>query len=321
MLAPPPLLVVFPNPERLLLAASQSLSAAETQALKALLEQRLPPVTSVQSLSLLFGLSPSIVGALSRNPNRYYRSFEIQSGKRTRKIHTPKVALKVIQRWFGYHLSHAIALRDHVHGFVPGRSTVTAARKHCPTQWLLSLDIRDFFGSVTAERVFTSLLELGYARAAAHLMTDLCTMRLESGHRGLPQGAPSSPVLANLAFHETDSVLERFAAVNDLRITRYADDISVSGVRANPEPRFSSEIQGLIEAGGWVIAPEKTRLVELPRRSPQVLGLLVDQTIPRLPKRYRNRLRMMRHMLATEYLTEKQRAVFEGHIAYAESIQ
>ena len=318
-MAPPPFLAVFPSEERLLLAASHSLPPNEAEALKTLIASRLPPVTSVQSLSLLFGFSPTLIGAMARNPSRYYRKFEIQSGRRTRQIHTPKVALKIIQRWFGYYLSHAVELCDHVHGFVPNRSTVTAARQHCPAQWVLSVDIRNFFGSVTAKHVFACLSGLGYERPAAHLMTDLCTMPLDGGHRGLPQGAPSSPVLANLSFRDTDRKLESLAKEKALRISRYADDISVSG-QDRPTPGLPRELEQLIESDGWVIAQNKTRLAELPCRHPQVLGLLVDQIVPRLPKRYRNRLRMMRHMLETDYLTEDERARFSGHVAYSKSI-
>lgn len=145
MLAPPPFLAVFPSEERLLLAATHNLPSDETQVLKSLIDLRLPPVTSVQSLSLLFGVSTNLIGAIARNPNRYYRTFQIRSGSRTRQIHTPKVALKIIQSWFGYHLSRVVDLSDHVHGFVPRRSTVTATRQHCPARWVLSVDVRDFF--------------------------------------------------------------------------------------------------------------------------------------------------------------------------------
>ncbi len=158
MLAPPPLLVVFPTKDRLLLAASLGLPPDEIKAVESLVGLCLPPATSIPSLSLLFGISPYLTGAVVRNPNRYYRTFEIQSGKRTRRIHTPKVALKVIKSWFGYHLGRAIGLSDHVHGFVPSRSTVTAARTHCPARWVLSVDIRDFFGSVTPDRVFACII-------------------------------------------------------------------------------------------------------------------------------------------------------------------
>lgn len=145
-------------------------------------------------------------------------------------------------------------------------------------------------------------------------------MHLDGGLRGLPQGAPSSPVLANLAFRETDKKLERFAIDKGVRISRYADDISLSG-QEHPDPGLPLELAQLIEGEGWVLAQNKTRLAELPRRHPEVLGLLVDQSTPRLPKRYRNRLRMMRYMLKTKHLSEDERARFAGHVAYAESVR
>ena len=315
MQAAPPLLGVFPNEERLLLAAGQSMSPTELDAARKLMASGLPPVTSLQSLSLLMGVSTQFLGAMLRNPSRFYRTFEIRSGTRTRRIRTPKVGLKIIQRWFSQHMSRALAFANHVHGFVPGRSTVTAARQHCPATWVLTVDIRDFFGSVESGQVFSCLIDLGYPRAGAHVMTDLCTLE-----RALPQGAPSSPVLANLVFRETDKKLEVFATDQRLQVTRYADDISVSG-QNSPDSDLVIQLAELIESDGWVIARNKTRLVKLPQRHPLVLGLLVDQGSPRLPKSYRNRLRMMRHMLNTPYLTEPDRAKFLGHIAYAESVR
>lgn len=225
----------------------------------------------------------------------------------------------MIQRWFGYHLSLVADLPDHVHGFVPERSTVTAARIHCPAQWVLSIDIRDFFGSVNADRVFASLQDLGYPRAAAHLLTDLSTVNVGGSYRCLPQGAPSSPVLANLAFQETDIALEELAITGNMNLTRYADDISFSS-SGRPDQALQNMVHRLVESHGWTIAQEKTRLAELPLRYPRILGLHVDQEIPRLPKKYKNRLRMMRHMIKNDDLPSSQRAKFDGHLAYAASI-
>lgn len=86
-----------------------------------------------------------------------------------------------------------------------------------------------------------------------------------------------------------------------------------------PDEVQEEAYQAVADAG-WTIAEEKTRLSELPRRHPRVLGLLVDRDTPRLPKNYRNRLRMMRHMLENAELSPKSRERFAGHLAYAASI-
>src|ERR1019366_8567203 len=132
------------------------------------------------------------------------------------------------------------------------------------------------------------------------LMAGLTTLHLAGG-RGLPQGAPSSPVLANLAFQTTDEALLAFATHRRLRITRYADDLSFSGDAA-PDDQLPRQVEQLIVRHGWVIAQNKTRLVTLPQQDPSVLGLLVSHAAPRLSKRYRNRLRMMSHLLSTKNL-------------------
>lgn len=126
--------------------------------------------------------------------------------------------------------------------------------------------------------------------------------------------------LANLAFRETDEQLQIFAEERGLRLTRYADDITFSGV-GEVEPSLEQEVRNILEPHGWTIAERKTRTIKLPHRYPKVLGLLVDGDTPRLPKSYRNRLRLMRHLLEVGDLSQRDHARFRGHIAYADSIE
>ncbi|MBF4249174.1 RNA-directed DNA polymerase, partial [Vibrio anguillarum] len=73
----------------------------------------------------------------------------MKHGKKLRTIHSPRVALKVVQKWLGYHLSSAISFDSHVCGFIKGRSFVDAAKIHEGAKWLYSVDIADFFPSVS----------------------------------------------------------------------------------------------------------------------------------------------------------------------------
>src|SRR5690606_37333399 len=115
-------------------------------------ERGLPPATSVDMVAYLFGFSRRFVTALKRNPDRYYRKFRIPKGRGHREIRSPRVGLKVIQKWFGHHLarSPALGLPSACHGFVPGRSLISAAREHRGAGWVYSTDIRDFFGAVSS---------------------------------------------------------------------------------------------------------------------------------------------------------------------------
>src|SRR6266850_3703697 len=123
----PPFLVSFSTTEQFLKALPDDVRVAYIEPFMNLIQRDLPPVVSIRYLATLFGYSPRFIGALSRRTNRYYRSFSIPKGKKKRTIHAPKVGLKVIQKWFGFHLAKALEFDEVVFGFVEGRSPIRAA--------------------------------------------------------------------------------------------------------------------------------------------------------------------------------------------------
>jgi len=314
MFAPPNFLVSFTDFAAYSKAASTTISPQELEIAQLLVEKHLPPVTSISSLALLFGYSEQFIGTLEQRTHRYYRHFKIPKGRRFRNISTPRISLKVIQSWFGLHLSRAIRFQDHIHGFIPGRSTKTAASIHCGAEWLVSVDIKDFFSSIQATAVHAFLKKLGYPGAGAWLMARLCTL-----NGVLPQGAPSSPVLSNICIEDLDLQLESLALSLGLRLTRYADDITVSGKKDQFDPSLPDKIERILKEWGFQIAPHKTKTVQKPQAL-KLFGLLVDSDRPRLSRKYRHKLRMMEQLLGKVPLPEK-RNVFLGHLSYAKSIE
>jgi RNA-directed DNA polymerase len=310
----PPLLVGFPSTEAFLRAASNLLSSQEQKQFARFAEKGIPPVTSMYSLAILFQYSVRFVIGMALRPARYYRTFQISKGKGNRRIDAPRVALKAIQTWFGHYLARAVKLDSSVHGFVPGLSIVTAARVHCGAQWVLTLDIRDFFPSVTEDSVVRVLLKVGYSRGASKLLARLFTL-----NSVLPQGSPASPVLANLAFSKTDARLITIAKRYGASYTRYADDLTFSGRGTVDHVELKRQIVEAVKSDGWRIADRKTREVEAPRRL-VVLGLIVNGSRPRLSKRMRNQIRMMNYLSAKADLNEQERQRMRGYIAFARSI-
>ena len=228
MLAPP-LLVSYSSVEGYLSALTPELRDEHDEKIRALVASRLLPVVSSKCLSVLFGYSTQFVKALSLKNYKYYREFTIRKGKKRRKIQAPRVALKVIQKWFGYHLAEALPVEDYVYGFVAGRSAIDAAAKHCGSSWVYSVDIQDFFPSTKDDVVIEELVELGYSEKGAALITHLCCY-----NNSLGQGAPSSPVLSNLVMRPIDLELGTLADELGITFSRYADDIVFSG--DNPSP-------------------------------------------------------------------------------------
>ena len=315
MLAPP-LLVSYSSIEDYLSALSPDMRAMHEREIRMLFSSNFPPVVSARCLSTLFGYSTKFVHALSERNQKYYREFRIRTGKKHRKIQAPRVALKVIQKWFGFHLARAIPTEDYVYGFVSGRSAIDAAAQHCGASWVFSVDIEDFFPSTRAEIIIRELIALGYSEKGAKLATQLCCF---SGH--LAQGAPSSPALSNLAMRGIDCNLKETADNLGVKFTRYADDIVFSGYGEFPE-KLREKVVSIFNNSNWKLSANKEYLAEIKNgQRLKVHGLLVNGERPRLTKGYRNRIRAYRHLLDSEKVRPEDKRKLLGHVRFAESVE
>jgi RNA-directed DNA polymerase len=310
----PPLLVSYSSLDDYLASLSPELREQYEGQIRALVNRGLPPVVSAHCLATLFGYSTKFVYALKRKSWKYYRNFTIQQGKKKRKIQAPKVSLKVIQKWFGFHLAKAISYEEFVYGFVEGRSALDAAAVHTNAKWVYSIDIKDFFPSTSEDVLKINLQSLGYSEKASDLITALCCHRAN-----LAQGSPSSPVLSNLVMRDIDSKLHELSIKHGIRFTRYADDIVFSGQSDFPE-ELRNETKALFETTCWELSQSKEYFAQLPKRL-KVHGLLVHQDKPRLTKGYRNKIRAFKHMLEVGKVNEKDLKRLSGHIKYAEAVE
>ena len=309
----PPFLVSYSSLDEYLEALGSELRALHEAEIIRLYEKRLPIVVSFRCLSILFGFSTNFVNKLAQQNWKFYRTFTIRKGKKKRTIHAPKVALKVIQKWLGYHLSETLNFGEYVYGFVPGKSAIDAANMHTNAHWVYSVDIENFFPTTTKEVIKKSLKTVGYSLEAADIIAGLCCYK-----DTLAQGAPSSPVLSNLVFKELDKRLNRIADNNQIRFTRYADDIVFSGVDEFPK-EIKEQVSVLFDETNWKLSPTKEYFVEIPKRL-KVHGLLVHGERARLTKGYRNRIRAYKHLLGTGKIREEDLDRIIGHIKYAEFV-
>lgn len=310
----PPLLFSYSSLEHYLDALSPELRQEYEQRIGALVQLELPPVVSLRCLATLIGYSSKFLGAIVKNQEHYYRTFIIPKGNKRRTIHAPKVALKVIQKWFGHHLAEQLEFHDSVYGFVRGRSSVNAAQVHCGARWIYSVDIKDFFPSTSLDKVYHSLVEIGIPGGGADLVARLCCYR-----SNLAQGSPASPILSNLVFRHADEELSEIAVNNGLRHTRYADDIVFSGTEDLPET-VKEEIKQVVISRGWQLSDKKEYFAQQPNRL-KVHGLLVHGERARLTKGYRNRIRAYKHLLAAGKITDEDIFRVKGHLNYAKSVE
>ncbi|PZO55808.1 MAG: RNA-directed DNA polymerase [Alphaproteobacteria bacterium] len=262
-----------------------------------------------------------------QDPERYrrFRILKRTSGAggapRYRIICVPDPRLMRVQRWIN---ANVLAL-GHVHkastAFKAGDNIVAAAGVHCDAKWMIKIDILNFFESVSEQSVYHVFRGLGYQPLISFELARLCTRRGESSNarRGkrwahsvghakritnyhssvlghLPQGAPTSPMLANLAMKGFDEAVSRLADTYDLSYTRYADDLTLSSLGLFDRSRAQtivSEVYDQLRCWGFRPNLAKTLIVP-PGARKVVLGLLVDRQVPRLTKAFRARMR--RHL-------------------------
>lgn len=142
-----------------------------------------------------------------------------------RELLIPRSDLKRVQRIIAKQLEKHYKPLPCVHGFVRGRSIRTNADIHVGSQVIVGLDIKDFFPSISSKRVYGLLKskKLGLSSEVA-----FCLSRLISTPKGLPQGAPSSPIISNMICLGMDKQLMHLSREYHYQYSRYADDLTFS---------------------------------------------------------------------------------------------
>lgn len=254
-------------------------------------------------------------------PLQHYRtSTRSAPSGAVRVLEAPKPRLKAVQRLLLSRVLHGIPPHEAAHGFRPRRSVATYAAPHAGRAVVLRMDLEGFFASVSVGRVYGVLRTAGYPEPVAHCLAGLCTTvlprsawarvprpadpaladahwrlgrRLAAPH--LPQGAPTSPVLANLAAHRLDVRLSALAASWGGVYTRYADDLALSGGRGwgRGTSRLLDAVAAVAASEGFRVNDRKTAV--LPRAGRQVLGGLVVNERPHVGRAEVDRLKAVLH--------------------------
>ena len=231
--------------------------------------------------------------------NRYREFIIKKKNGGDRVINTPVKELKEIQRALNAILSCIYTPYYAVYGFVPNRSIVDAAKEHVGMKYLFCSDLKDFFPSITLYRIKACLMMSPFSlnkerEPLAYLIANLCC-DVKGGKPVLPQGAPTSPILSNIVCGNLDRRLTGLAKRFRLKYTRYADDLSFSGMENifQKEGEFRKELTKIVEGQGFVLNEEKTRLQKRAYRQ-EVCGLVVNRKV-NVKKRYVKEIRRYLH--------------------------
>jgi len=242
------------------------------------------------------------VGSGDGPVGHYHYRVLAKIGGSIRLIEAPKKKLKELQRVMLAELLAEIATHPAAHGFLKGHSIKTFVAPHVGQRVVLRMDLKDFFPSISGARVQAFFRTAGYPDAVADLLGGICTnaaprrmwktlgkgldamaiaeARALYAFRHLPQGAPTSPALANLCAYRVDCRLSGLAEAAGATYTRYADDLAFSGGKEFERcvERFAVQAAAILLEEGFTVHHRKTRVMRQGVRQ-YLAGLVVNEHI------------------------------------------
>ncbi|MEL6628713.1 MAG: reverse transcriptase family protein [Bacteroidota bacterium] len=255
---------------------------AKTRQRQLKLKKAFLSIRSVNDLCRLLKIDKRRLMLMKNQPR--YRSFSVpKKGGGERHIETPSPALKKVQTHLNRFLQAVYYFEKSAasYGFISGirneedrRNVLTNAKKHVGSPYLLNVDLKDFFHSVRRNHV----LEI-FQGPPFHFEHDLPGILTKlTVHKGrLPMGAPTSPVLSNLACRQLDEKLSELALQNQWNFTRYADDMSFSSQKPIEDLQIQL-IRHLIQQSAFTINEKKIKQYG-PDEGKIVTGLLVTDKV------------------------------------------
>jgi len=251
---------------------------------------------------------------LNINCKAFYTSFSISKGKnrRRRKLQAPCEGLKIIQKKLLkqvlypnlLHFCHSASM-----GFMPMLSCRDVALQHTNKRYLIQMDIEDFFPNVTLVKLDNTLLPLvknglplldGGKIHYSQILALTTIRNPKTGDHYLPQGAPTSPFLSNIAFRLIDKGLSAILGSYPGHLytyTRYADDLTFSTNHASIVKKLIQGVTSIVKQHGYSINTRKTKITK-PNKQQRVLGITVNEGVS-VPRKIRRELRAILHRCAT----------------------
>lgn len=170
---------------------------------------------------------------------------------RTRDLYPSTTKLKDVQERLYHILLKTIKLPSYAFGGIEKRDNVLNAKMHQGNKFFFNTDLRNFYPGITHHQVFNMFVEKKFSPTVAQILTKLTT------YKGmLPQGTPTSPYLANLAFVNAGLEIQTLADSNCLTFTTFVDDITISS-KTDFQPLINTFIE-IIKSKGFKISHDKT---------------------------------------------------------------
>ncbi len=279
----------------------------------------LPIFENVKTLAEATRLSEKLIYYLSKKdaPNRYTEYYIPKRDGSKRKICEPCYSLRILQRWVLENILYKVKVSQYSIGFKRGSKgspLVQSAEKHRKNLYILKMDLKDFYPSISSDRVFRQFSQLGYNVYAANMLTNICAL-----HGCLPQGAVTSAYLANLICARMDYRIAGYCNKRNIAYSRYADDLTFSSDNRDEVRNIYGMIKKIVTDEGFTVNEKKTHFLT-PKNHKEILGITVNDEMIKAPKDMKRMVRSMIHysVVSGDYSNNNK---IRGYISYISSIE
>jgi RNA-directed DNA polymerase len=251
--------------------------------------------------------SPDLFYKRYSQPKKKFGSPQINNDGsfRMRDIVQPIYSLKILQREIHCMLKE-LELPDCMYGGIEQRNNVDNALQHIDNKYFFTVDLKKFFNNISNTRVHQTLIGRGFTWNEARTITNLSTY-----NGGLPQGAPTSTTLANLAFSSTAVLLEKFCKIENITFTVFIDDLTFSSSRCFK--KHTNQILEILQQNKFFVNHNK---IHYKKNCCEITGIIIKRGKLILPKEilsHQNKPGVKEYVaaVAKQYYTKRQ--VSLGH--------
>jgi RNA-directed DNA polymerase len=226
-----------------------------------------------------------------------------KNGKVQKRVLNPSIKrLKEIQKRLQKNILQNLPIPDFAFGAIKGRHNISNAKTHQGKKYIFTTDLSNFFPSISHNRVFEMLISFKFSPTVARVITQLTTFKGR-----LPQGAPSSPMIANLVFVKTGNKLQKIANEHCLTFTSFVDDLTFSSPK--DFKNMTAIILESIKEDGFKISHKKTNYKT---KFPSVTGIIVKNNELDLTSEFKSKL---------NDTTSQSKAQVDGRKSYFEQVK
>lgn len=255
-------------------------------------------ITTEKHLLYILKVSRQELDSIIENIDKYYSTWEkpklnkdtneplynSDGTIKKRTINSTNKELKVIQKRLYNYLLSKTTLPNYFFGGIPKKDNILNAKYHQGNKYVFTTDLKSFFPSINHKMVFCMFLKLGCTPEIARTLTKLTTHNYQ-----VPQGVPTSTLIANLVFKPVGDRIQALAKENNIKFSIFVDDITMSS--SIDFYKKVPEILSIITTAGYKISHSKTFYKT---KNPIVTGIICQNNKLKIPQSYNKRIKRIK---------------------------